>query len=79
MKLGRTLRISIPTVGTKSTKVVTTLKLVNGKSVKLGSVIVPKNKGYQTPGVKFTKAGTYTMSIAIGAKTKRVIIKVPRS
>ena len=78
LKLGRTLKIVIPTVGIKSTKVVTTLKLVNGKSVKLGSVFVAKNKGYLTPGIKFTKAGTYTMSIAIGSKTKRVIIKVLR-
>jgi hypothetical protein len=55
------------------------VKLLNGKSVKIGSVIVAKNKGYLTPGIKFTKAGTYSMSIAIGSNFKKVVIKVPRS
>ena len=79
LKIGRTLRVSIPTVGSKSTRVVTMVKPLTGKSVKLGSVIVTKNKGYLTPGIKFTKAGTYTMSITVGSVSKKVVIKVPRS
>jgi hypothetical protein len=75
-KVGRSLQVTIPTVGTKNVVVKVTVKDPAGKSYIVASSTVSKNKGYMAPIVKFTKAGTYSLTILTGTNKKIVTVKV---
>ena len=76
IKVGRSLQVTIPTVGTKNIVVKVTVKDPAGKSYTVASKTVAKNKGYVAPIVKFAKAGTYSLTIFTGANKKIVTVKV---
>jgi hypothetical protein len=74
--VGKSLQITIPTVGTKSVAVKVSIKDPSGKSYTVASSTVAKNKTYATPKVKFSKPGTYVMTISLGTAKKVVTVKV---
>jgi hypothetical protein len=75
-KVGKSLQVSIPTVGTKNLLVKVSVKDPSGKSYVIATTTVAKNKGYLAPIVKFSKPGTYTISLFIGTTKKIVTVKV---
>ena len=75
-KVGKSLQITIPTVGSKSVAVKVSIKDPSGKSYTVASATVAKNKGYVAPIVKFSKPGTYVVTLAFGAVKKVVKVKV---
>ena len=75
-KVGKSLQISIPTVGTKSVSVKVLLIDPSGNTFTVASSTVSKNKAYVTPNVKFIKPGTYVMTITLGTTKKVVTVKV---
>ena len=74
--MGKTLQITIPTVGAKSLTVKVSIKDPSGKNYTIASTKVAKNKPVITPNVKFAKPGTYVMTIALGATKKVVTVRV---
>ena len=75
-KVGKSLQITIPTVGIKSVAVKLLIKDPSRKSYTVASSTVAKNKAYVTPAVKFSKPGTYVMTISLGTTKKVVTVKV---
>jgi uncharacterized delta-60 repeat protein/uncharacterized repeat protein (TIGR02543 family) len=75
-KVGKSLQVTIPTVGTKNVAVKVSIKDPSGKSYTVASAAIAKNKGYVTPVVKFAKAGSYTMTISAGTSKRTVRVKV---
>jgi len=75
-KVGKSLQVTIPTVGTKNVVVKVSVKDPVGKSYTVASSAVSKNKAYVTPVIKFAKAGTYVISINLGIAKKVVTVKV---
>ncbi|CAN2227878.1 Proteinase K-like catalytic domain [Candidatus Nanopelagicaceae bacterium] len=75
-KVGKSLQITISTVGTKSVVVKLSIKDPSGKSYTVASVSIAKNKAYLAPIVKFSKPGTYVFAIYIGTVKKVVTVKV---
>ena len=75
-KVGKSLQVTIPTVGTKNVVVKVTVKDPAGKVYTVASSTVSKNKGYVAPIVKFAKVGTYTVTILTGTNKKIVTVKV---
>ena len=75
-KVGKSLQITIPTVGSKSVVVKVSIKDPSGKSYTVASLTAVKNKPFITPNVKFSKTGTYVMTLVIGAAKKVVKVKV---
>ena len=74
--MGKSLQITIPTVGAKSVAVKLSIKDPSGKSYTVASSTVAKNKAYVTPAVKFSKPGTYLVTLVLGATKKVVTVKV---
>jgi hypothetical protein len=77
-KIGKSLQLTLTTVGTKTTPVKVSVKDPAGKSYQIASVTVAKNKSYSAPIVKFAKAGTYTFIMNIGTTKKTVTVKVSK-
>jgi hypothetical protein len=75
-KVGKSLQITLPTVGSKNVVVRLTVKDPSGKSHTVASKVVAKNKSYITPVINFAKAGTYGVTIAVGTLKKSVLVKV---
>ena len=75
-KVGKSLQVSIPTVGTKSVVVKVSVKDPSGKSYVISTATVAKNKAYVAPTVKFSKPGTYTITIFLGTAKRIVTVKV---
>jgi hypothetical protein len=75
-KVGRSLQVTVPTVGTKNVVVKVTVKDPAGKVYTVATSAVSKNKTYVAPIVKFTKAGSYTVTIFTGTNKKIVTVKV---
>jgi hypothetical protein len=75
-KAGKSLQVSIPTVSTKNVVVKVSIKDPSGKNYTVASARVTKNKAYLTPIVKFSKPGTYVMTIAVDAIKKVVTVRV---
>jgi hypothetical protein len=75
-KVGKSLQITLPTVGSKSVVVRLTIKDPSGKVFTVASRSVAKNKGDVTPVIKFAKAGTYGVTITVGTMKKSVLVKV---
>ena len=74
--MGKTLQITIPTVGAKSLTVKVSIKDPSGKSYTIATIRVAKNKPYVTPTIKFSKPGNYLVSISLGTVKKVVTVKV---
>ena len=77
-KIGKSLQLTLSTVGTKTAPVKISVKDPAGKTYQIVSVTVAKNKSYSAPIVKFAKAGTYTFTINIGTTKKTVTVKVSK-
>jgi hypothetical protein len=75
-KVGKSLQITLPTVGSKSVVVRLTIKDPSGKVFTVASKAVAKNKGYVTPVIKFAKAGTYGVTITLGSVKRVLTVKV---
>ncbi len=77
-KVGKSLQITIPSVGSKNVAVKVTVKDPSGKTYTIASADIAKNKPYATPILKFSKPGTYTASVLIGTAKKIVAVKVAK-
>jgi hypothetical protein len=77
-KVGRSLQLTVPTVGTKSVLVKLTMKDPSGKSYTIASATVAKNKAYTSAIVKFAKAGSYVVTLNIGSTKKILKINVTK-
>ena len=75
-KVGKSLQMSVTSVGTKAVVVKLTVKDPSSKNYLVSSTSVAKNKAYASPIIKFAKAGTYTISLYIGTNKKIVTVKV---
>ena len=76
IKVGKSLQVSIPTVGAKKAVVKVSVKDPSGKSYSISTATVAKNKAYVAPTVKFSKPGTYTITIFLGTAKRIVTVKV---
>ena len=77
-KVGKSLQITIPTVGSKSVKAKVSIKDPSGKSYVVATASVGKNKAYVTPIVKFAKPGTYIVTINLDSAKRVATIKVSK-
>jgi hypothetical protein len=77
-KVGKSLQVSIPTVGAKSVVVKVSIKDPAGATYTVASTTVAKNKAYSSPKVNFSKTGTYVMTLTAGTTKKVVTIKVSK-
>ena len=76
LKLGKAIQISLTSIGKKPATVVTTVNNSKNQVYKVNSSKILKNKSYATPGIKFTKIGTYKIQISIGSIQKLVTVKI---
>jgi hypothetical protein len=77
-KVGKSLQITIRSVGSKNVAVKVMVKDPSGKTYTIASAEIGKNKPYATPILKFSKPGTYTASVLIGTTKKIVAVKVAK-
>ena len=77
-KVGKSLQISVASVGTKTVPVKVSVKDPAGKSYQIASVTVSKNKAYSGPIIKFAKAGTYVITTYVGTTKRVVTVKVAK-
>ena len=75
-KVGKSIQLTVPTVGTKSVLVKLTMKDPSGRSYLVASTKVTKNKAYTSPKVKFAKAGSYVAYVYVGTIKKTVKVKI---
>ena len=67
--------MTIPSVGSKSTLVTVKVKDPAGKTYTIASDIkVRKNKSFQTPILKFSKVGKFTVTITYGTVKRKISI-----
>ena len=76
VKLGKSIQMKIPTVGTQGVLVKVQVKDPSGKSYQIASISIEKNKLFSTPIIKFAKKGTYVVTIFLGTTKKVVTVKV---
>jgi hypothetical protein len=55
-----------------------TIKDPSGKLYTIASTTVAKNKAYVSPIVKFSKPGTYVLTMTVGSTKKTITAKVSR-
>jgi hypothetical protein len=77
-KVGKSLQITIPTVGTKNVTVRMTINDPSGKSYSIASVKIAKNQRFTAPIMKLLKPGKYVISLVLGSSRKSVTVKVTR-
>jgi len=77
-KVGKSLQVSIPTVGTKNVAVKVSVKDPSGATYTVASTTVAKNITYSSPAINFAKTGTYVMTVTTGITKKVVTIKVSK-
>jgi hypothetical protein len=77
-KVGKSLQVNIPTIGSKSAVVKVSVKDPSGSTYTIASTTVGKNKAYVSPIVKFSKPGTYVLTMTIGSTKKTITAKVSR-
>ena len=75
-KVGKSLQIKIPTVGTKKVVVKVSLKDPSGKSYAIASTTVEKNMAYSMPKLNFAKPGLYTISLLLGNLKKTLTVRI---
>jgi hypothetical protein len=78
IKVGRSIQLSMSSIGTKSAFVKLSLKDPAGKSFLISSSSIAKNKSYSSPKIKFAKVGSYVATLTIGASKKIVKINVKK-
>jgi hypothetical protein len=78
IKVGRSIQLTMTSIGTKSAKVKLSLKDPAGKSFVLSNISIQKNKSYSSPRIKFAKVGSYVATLTIGASKKIVKINVTK-
>jgi hypothetical protein len=77
-KVGKSLQVTVASVGTKTVPVKVSVKDPAGKSYQIASVTVAKNKGYSAPIIKFAKPGTYVITTYVGTTKRVVTVKVAK-
>ena len=77
-KVGRSLQVTVASVGTKTVPVKVSVKDPAGKSYQIAAVTVAKNKSFASPIVKFAKAGTYVITTTFGTTKRVVTVKVSK-
>jgi hypothetical protein len=77
-KVGRSLQVTVASVGTKTVPVKVVVKDPAGKSYQIASRTVAKNKSFASPIVKFAKAGTYVITTTLGTTKRVVTVKVAK-
>ena len=77
-KVGKSLQVTVASVGTKTVPVKVSVKDPAGKSYQIASVTVSKNKAYSGPIIKFAKAGTYVITTYVGTTKRVVTVKVAK-
>jgi hypothetical protein len=75
-KIGRSIRVTVASVGTKTVPVKVSVKDPSGKSYQIAAVTVAKNKSFASPNVRFAKAGTYVITTTLGTTKRVVTVKV---
>ena len=76
LKFGKAIQVSLTSIGNKSANVVTYVKNSTSQEFKVSSSKILKNKSFATPGIKFTKIGTYRILILIGSAQKIVTVRI---
>jgi hypothetical protein len=77
-KVGKSLQVTLPTVGSKNVVVRVTIKDPSGKVFTVASRAVTKNKSYVSPIFKFSKPGTYVVTVTAGTTKRVVTVKVSK-
>jgi hypothetical protein len=77
-KVGKSLQVTVASVGTKTVPIKVSVKDPAGKSYQIASVTVAKNKGYSAPIIKFAKPGTYVITTYVGTTKRVVTVKVAK-
>ena len=77
-RVGKSLQVTLASVGTKTVPVKVSVKDPAGKSYQIASVTVSKNKAYSGPIIKFAKAGTYVITTYVGTTKIVVTVKVAK-
>ena len=77
-KVGKSLQVTLATVGIKAVAVKVSVKDPTGMSYQIASINVAKNKAYSSPIIKFAKAGTYVVTTTVGTSKKLVTVKVSK-
>jgi hypothetical protein len=77
-KVGKSLQVTVASVGTKTVPIKVSVKYPAGKSYQIASVTVAKNKGYSAPIIKFAKPGTYVITTYVGTTKRVVTVKVAK-
>ena len=75
-KVGKSIQLTIPTVGTKDVTLKLVIKDASGKSFPITSKTISKNKGYSSPVLKMLKKGSLTATFTIGTQKRTVTLKV---
>jgi len=75
-KVGKSLQVTVGSVGTKTVPVKVSVKDPAGMSYQIASVTVAKNKSFASPIVRFAKSGTYVITTYVGTTKKVVTVKV---
>ena len=76
--VGRAIKITIPSVGSKAVVVKSTIKDPSGKIITLPTTKVAKGKSYSSPILSFKKPGVYTMTMTVGSVKKTVKITIKK-
>jgi hypothetical protein len=76
--VGRAIKITIPSVGSKVVVVKSTIKDPSGKIITLPTTTVAKGKSYSSPTLSFKKPGVYTMTMTVGSVKKTVKITIKK-
>jgi hypothetical protein len=77
-KVGKSLQVTLPTVGAKNVVVKVLVKDPAGATYTVASTAVTKNKAYVSPKVNFVKTGTYVMTLTAGTTKRVVTVKVSK-
>ncbi len=76
VKLGKSLQFKIASVGNTAALVKVSVKDPSGQSYQIASKTIAKNKSYSSPIMKFSKAGSYTITTYVGSAKKVIKVKV---
>jgi hypothetical protein len=76
--VGKSVQLSLKTIGTKTAAVKLVVKTPDAKSYTLSSSTISKNKAYLGPVIRFSKPGTYVFTLSIGSTKKLVTVKVSK-
>lgn len=77
-KVGKSLRVTVASVGTKTVPIKVFVRDPAGKRYLVTAVTVAKNKRYSAPIIQFVKAGTFVITTFVGTTKKVVTVKVSR-